>query len=66
MSHVQSRSLQGSPPPDSRAVSDLWADLPQVNRKQLLQLLSYLLERQLEPNHTTSEEGEDEHDLNAQ
>ncbi len=56
----------GFPPPDSRAVSNLWADLPQVNRKQLLRLLSSLLERQLEPNHTTSKEGEDEHDPCAQ
>lgn len=47
-------------------VSDLWTDLPQVNRKQLLQALSSLLERQLEPNHPTSKEGEDEHDPYAQ
>jgi hypothetical protein len=66
VSHVQSLSQQGSPPPITRPVVDLWADLPKVNRKHLLRLLSHLLERQLEPNLIASKEGGDECDDDTQ
>jgi hypothetical protein len=51
-----------SPPPNSKSASGLWADLPQVNRRQLLWLLSHLLERQLEPDLMSCKEDEDELD----
>ena len=62
MSHVQSLTQHGSPPPDSRLVIGPWADLPQANRKLLLWLLSQLLERQLEPRLTPRKEDADERD----
>ena len=62
MSHVQSLTQHGSPPPDSRLVIDPWVDLPQANRKLLLWLLSQLLERQLEPRLAPSKEDGDERD----
>ncbi len=66
MFHVQSLSQHGSPPPDSGPVIDLWTDLPQVNRKLLLRLLSHLLERQLEPTLVLSKEDSDERDDSAE
>jgi len=62
VSPVQSFTRYGSPPSDYRPVSNLWADLPEVNRKLLLQRLSYLLERLFEPNLTSPQEDGDEHD----
>jgi hypothetical protein len=66
VSHVQSLTQHGSPPPDYRQASSLWADLPQVNRQRLLWLLSHLLERQLERSSTPSKEDGDERDESAQ
>jgi hypothetical protein len=60
--HVQSLTQHSSPPPNSRLVIGLWADLPQANRKLLLWLLSHLLERRLEPSLTPSKEDGDERD----
>jgi hypothetical protein len=62
VSHVRSLTQHSSPPPDSKSVSGPWADLPQVNRQQLLWLLSHLLERQLEPNLILGKEDGDELD----
>ena len=66
VSHVQSLTQHGSPPPDSRPVIGPWADLPQVNRQRLLWLLSHLLERQLEPSLAPSKEDGDERDDSAE
>ena len=62
VSHVQSLTQHGSPPPNSRLVIGLWVDLPQANRQRLLWLLSHLLERQLEPSLAPGKEVADEHD----
>lgn len=51
-----------SPPPDSRQAIGWWTDLPQINRQQLLWLLSHLLERQLEQRLAPDKEGSDERD----
>ena len=62
MLYVQTLTQRSPPPPDSRPVIGPWTDLPQINRKHLLWLLSHLLERQLEPNLTPSQEDGDEYD----
>ncbi|GHO49710.1 hypothetical protein [Ktedonospora formicarum] len=62
MFHVQSLTQRSSPPPNSRHVTVLWADLPQVNRQRLLWLLSHLLERQLKQSSVPSKEDGDERD----
>jgi hypothetical protein len=64
--HVSSLTQHGSPPPDSKTVISPWADLPQANRKQLLWLLSHLLERQLESSLTPGKEDGDERDDGAE
>ena len=66
MSHVQSLTQHGSPPPNSRQAISLWEDLPQANRQRLLWLLSHLLERQLEQSSTPSKEDGDELDSSAE
>jgi hypothetical protein len=66
VSHVQSLTQHGSPPPDSRLVIDPRADLLQANRQRLLWLLSHLLVRQLEPSLTPSKEDGDERDDGAE
>lgn len=66
VSHVQSLTQHGSPPPNSRQAISLWEDLPQANRKLLLWLLSHLLERQLEQSSTPSKEEGDELDGSAE
>jgi hypothetical protein len=66
VSHVQSLTQHGSPPPDSRPVIGQWADLPQANRQRLLWLLSHLLERQLEPSLAPGKEDGDELDESAE
>ena len=66
VSHVQSFTQHGSPPPNSRQAISLWEDLPQANRQRLLWLLSYLLERQLEQSSTPSKEDGDELDDSAE
>ena len=66
VSHVQSLTQRGSPPPNSRQAISLWEDLPQANRQRLLWLLSYLLERQLEQSSTPSKEDGDELDDSAE
>ena len=65
VSHVQSLTQHGSPPPDSRPAIGQWEDLPQTNRKLLLWLLSHLLERQLEQSLAPSKEDGDELDSSA-
>ena len=66
MSHVQSFTQHGSPPPNSRPAIGQWEDLPQANRKLLLLwLLSHLLERQLEQSLAPSKEDGDELDSSA-
>ena len=65
MSHVQSLTQHGSPPPDSRQVISCWEDLPQANRQRLLWLLSHLLERQLEQSLAPGKEDGDELDNSA-
>ena len=65
VSHVQSLTQHGSPPPNSRQVISRWEDLPQANRQRLLWLLSHLLERQLERSHTPDKEDGDELDDDA-
>ena len=66
MSHVQSLTQHGSPPPNSRLIIGPWEALPQVNRKRLLWLLSHLLERQLEPSSASGKEDDDELDKRAE
>ncbi len=66
MSHVQSLTQHGSPPPVSRQAISLWKDLPQTNRQRLLWLLSHLLERQLEPSSASDKEDGDELDKRAE
>ncbi len=66
MSHVQSLTQHGSPPPDSRQAIRCWEDLPQANRQRLLWLLSHLLERQLEHSLAPSKEDGDERDGSAE
>ena len=65
MSHVQSLTQHGSPPPDSRQAISQWEDLPQANRQRLLWLLSHLLERQLEASSAADKEDGDERDESA-
>jgi hypothetical protein len=65
VSHVQSLTQHGSPPPDSRQAIGQWADLPQTTRQRLLWLLSRLLERQLEQRLAPGKEDEDELDSSA-
>jgi hypothetical protein len=62
VSHVQSLTQHGSPPPASRLTINLWEDLPQANRQRLLWLLSHLLERQLELGSAAAKEDGDERD----
>jgi hypothetical protein len=66
VSHVQSLTQHGSPPPDSRQAISFWEDLPQANRQRLLWLLSHLLERQLERSSTPGKEDGDELDESAE
>ncbi|GHO62142.1 hypothetical protein KSC_101520 [Ktedonobacter sp. SOSP1-52] len=66
MFHVQSLTQHSSPPPNSRQVINLWADLPQTSRQRLLWLLSHLLERQLEPSLVPSKGDDDELDDSAE
>jgi hypothetical protein len=66
VSHVQSLTQHGSPPPDSRQVSSQWEDLPQANRQRLLWLLSHLLERQLERSSAPGKEDSDERDESSE
>ena len=66
MSHVQSLTQYGSPPPASRQGISQWEDLPQANRKLFLWLLSHLLERQLEQSSAPSKEDGDELDDTAE
>ncbi len=66
VSHVQSLTQHGSPPPTCRLTSSPWQDLPQANRQRLLWLLSHLLERQLEPGSAADKEDGDERDKRAQ
>ena len=66
VSHVQSLTQHGSPPPNSRLVIGLWVDLPQANRQRLLWLLSHLLERQLELSSAPDKEDDDELDKRAE
>jgi hypothetical protein len=66
VSHVQSFTQHGSPPPDSRPAISPWGDLPQANRQRLLWLLSHLLERQLEQSLAPGKEDGDELDENAE
>ena len=61
MSHVQSLTQHGSPPPISKQAIIQWEDLPLANRQRLLWLLSHLLERQLEPSRAPGKE--DDHEL---
>jgi hypothetical protein len=66
VSHVQSLTLHGSPPPNSRQAISPWEELPQVNRQRLLWLLSHLLERQLERSNAPGKEDGDELDSSAE
>ena len=66
MSHVQSLTQHGSPPPDSSQGISRWADLPQANRQRLLWLLSHLLERQMERSSTPGKEDDDELDTSTE
>jgi hypothetical protein len=66
VSHVQSLTQHGPPPPDSRQIISQWAGLPQANRQRLLWLLSHLLERQLERSSAPDKEDGDERDENAE
>jgi hypothetical protein len=66
VSHVQSLTQHGSPPPNSRLVIGPWEDLPQANRQRLLWLLSHLLERQLEGSSAPDKEDGDELDESAE
>ena len=49
-------------PPDSKQAIAVWADLPQLSRKLLLQRLSQLLERQLEQHLAHHQEVSNERD----
>ncbi len=66
VSHVQSLTQHGSPPPASRQAISLWEDLPPANRQRLLWLLSHLLERQLERSSAPGKEDGDELDENEE
>ena len=66
VSHVQSLTQHGSPPPDSSQGISRWEALPQTNRQRLLWLLSHLLERQLERGRTPGKEDDDERDAIAE
>lgn len=66
VSHVQSLTQHGSPPPASSQTSSRWEALPQANRQRLLWLLSHLLERQLERGRTPGKEDDDELDARAE
>jgi hypothetical protein len=66
VSHVQSLTQHGSPPPDSRQGISPWEGLPQANRQRLLWLLSHLLERQLELSSASGKEDGDELDESAE
>lgn len=66
VSHVQSLTQHGSPPPDSSQGISRWADLPQANRQRLLWLLSHLLERQLGQSLAPGKEDGDELDESAE
>ena len=66
MSHVQSLTQHGSPPPVCSQASSPWKDLPQANRQRLLWLLSHLLERQLDPSSAADKEDGDELDESAE
>jgi hypothetical protein len=66
VSHVQSLTQHGSPPPDSSQGISRWEALPPANRQQLLWLLSHLLERQLERDRTPGKEDDDELDARAE
>ena len=66
VSHAQSLTQHGSPPPDSRQGISRWEALPQANRQQLLWLLSHLLERQLERGRISGKEDDDERDATAE
>ncbi len=66
VSHVQSLTQHGSPPPASRQAISQWAGLPQANRQRLLWLLSHLLERQLERSSAPDKEDGDELDESAE
>lgn len=50
------------PPPRAEQSGGRWAQLPPVNRRRLLQLLSQLLERQLRQRAPHYEEGGDDAD----
>jgi len=66
VSHVQSFTQHGSPPPVCSQAISPWEDLPQANRQRLLWLLSHLLERQLERSSAPSKEDGDELDESAE
>jgi len=66
VSHVQSLTQHGSPPPDSRQGISRWEALPQANRQRLLWLLSHLLERQLERSSAPGKEDGEELDESAE
>jgi len=66
VSHVQSLTQHGSPPPISRQAISPWKELPQANRKLLLWLLSHLLERQLELSSAPDKEDDEELDKRAE
>ncbi len=66
VSHVQSLTQHGSPPPACKQAIRPWEDLPPANRQRLLWLLSHLLERQLERSSTPGKEDGDELDESAE
>lgn len=66
VSHVQSLTQHGSPPPDSSQGISRWEELPPTNRQRLLWLLSHLLERQLEWSSAPGKEDDDELDSSAE
>ena len=66
MSHVQSLTQHGSPPPACKQAIRPWEDLPPANRQRLLWLLSHLLERQLEQSLAPGKEDDDELDKRAE
>jgi hypothetical protein len=66
VTHAQSLTQHGSPPPTSRQVISPWEQLPQANRQRLLWLLSHLLERQLEQSLAPRRKDGDEFDDSAQ
>jgi hypothetical protein len=65
VSHVQSLTQHGSPPPAPSQGISRWEALPQANRQRLLWLLSHLLGRQLERGRTPGKEDADERDARA-